>query len=135
MKPYQHQVQYYETDRMQCTHHSNYIRFMEEARLDFMAQMGWGYDKMEEEGIISPVVKVTCDYKKQTTYPQKIEINVKVIGLTPARLSLGYTMTVEGEVVCTGTSQHCFLDENGRPVSLKKRYPEFYSLLDEAKDE
>ena len=135
MKPYQHQVQYYETDRMQCTHHSNYIRFMEEARLDFMAQMGWGYDKMEEEGIISPVVKVTCDYKKQTTYPQQIEINVKVIGLTPARLSLGYTMTGEGEVVCTGTSQHCFLDENGRPVSLKKRYPEFYSLLDEAKDE
>lgn len=135
MKPYQHQVQYYETDRMQCTHHSNYIRFMEEARLDFMAQMGWGYDKMEEEGIISPVVKVTCDYKKQTTYPQMLEINVTVIGLTPARLSLGYTMTVEGEVVCTGTSQHCFLDENGRPVSLKKRYPEFYSLLDEAKDE
>lgn len=135
MKSYQHQIQYYETDRMQCTHHSNYIRFMEEARLDFMAQMGWGYDKMEEEGIISPVVKVTCDYKKQTTYPQVLEINVTVIGLTPARLSLGYTMMVEGEVVCTGTSQHCFLDEKGRPVSLKKRYPEFYSLLNEAKDE
>ena len=55
MRPYRHKVNYYETDKMQFTHHSNYIRFMEEARLDFMEQMGWGYDKMEEEGIASPV--------------------------------------------------------------------------------
>ena len=38
MKAYQHKVQYYETDKMQFTHHSNYIRFMEEARIDFMEQ-------------------------------------------------------------------------------------------------
>ena len=46
MKPYIHKVQYYETDKMGITHHSNYIRWMEEARVDFMEQIGWGYDKM-----------------------------------------------------------------------------------------
>ena len=61
MKPYQHRVQYYETDRMQLTHHSNYLRFMEEARVDFLEQLGWGYNRMEEEGLISPVVGITCD--------------------------------------------------------------------------
>ena len=35
MKPYQHTVQYYETDRMGITHHSNYIRWMEEAGWTF----------------------------------------------------------------------------------------------------
>ena len=64
MKVYEHKVQYYETDKMQITHHSNYIRFMEEARIDFLDQIGWGYDKMEEQGILSPVVGVTCEYKK-----------------------------------------------------------------------
>ena len=48
MKPYIHKVQYYETDKMGITHHSNYIRWMEEARVDFMEQIGWGYDKMED---------------------------------------------------------------------------------------
>ena len=56
-------VQYYETDRMGITHHSNYIRFMEEARVDFLKNIGWGYDKLEEDGVVSPVVSVNCNYK------------------------------------------------------------------------
>ena len=72
MKPYIHKVQYYETDKMGITHHSNYIRWMEEARIDFMEQMGWGYDKMENRGIISPVMGIQCDYKKTTTFNDRI---------------------------------------------------------------
>lgn len=33
---YIHQVKYYECDRMGITHHSNYVRIMEEARIDFL---------------------------------------------------------------------------------------------------
>ena len=40
---YQHYVQYYETDKMGVTHHSNYIRFMEEARVDFFKNIGFDY--------------------------------------------------------------------------------------------
>ena len=45
---YQHKIQYYETDKMGITHHSNYIRWMEEARIDLMNQVGLSYKKMEE---------------------------------------------------------------------------------------
>ena len=51
---YQHKVQYYETDRMGITHHSNYIRFMEEARTEWMESMGMGYDEFESLGLTSP---------------------------------------------------------------------------------
>ena len=34
IKPYEHIVQYYETDQMKVVHHSNYIRWFEEARID-----------------------------------------------------------------------------------------------------
>ena len=61
MKPYTHTVQYYETDRMQISHHSNYVRWMEEARVSFLAQLGFPYEKLEERGIISPVVAVKCE--------------------------------------------------------------------------
>ena len=54
MKPYEHKVQYYETDKMGIVHHSNYIRWMEEARIDFLDQIGWNYKVMEDNGIISP---------------------------------------------------------------------------------
>ena len=50
IEKYRHVVNYYETDRMGITHHSNYIRWMEEARIDFLNQLGWGYEKFEAEG-------------------------------------------------------------------------------------
>ena len=47
MNAYRHTVQYYETDRMGIVHHSNYIRWMEEARVDYLAQLGWGLERLE----------------------------------------------------------------------------------------
>ena len=78
MEKYIHKVNYYETDKMGITHHSNYIRWMEEARIDFLEQIGLGYKKLEEDGIISPVIHVECDYKLPTTFDDKIEIDVAV---------------------------------------------------------
>lgn len=129
MTPYIHKVQYYETDKMKLTHHSNYIRIMEEARLDFLEKLGWPYHKFEEKGIISPVVSVTCDYIKTTTYPDVIEVEVKVIALKKLKFKLGYTMRVDGVTVSKGTSVHCFLDEKGKPVVIDAKYPELYNAL------
>ena len=39
MNLYQHKVQYYETDKMGIVHHSNYVRWMEEARIDFLTNI------------------------------------------------------------------------------------------------
>lgn len=55
MQAYTHKVQYYETDQMAFVHHSNYIRWFEEARIWFMEQVGAPYDAMEAQGFISPV--------------------------------------------------------------------------------
>ena len=46
---YKRKVNYYETDAMQIVHHSNYIRFLEEARISFMDKIGLPYKKIEEE--------------------------------------------------------------------------------------
>ena len=60
MSKYIHKVNYYETDKMGITHHSNYIRFMEEARMNFLSEIGYPMTRLEEEGITSPVVSVNC---------------------------------------------------------------------------
>ena len=129
MTNYRHTIQYYETDKMGITHHSNYIRFMEEARIHFLKEVGWPYDKLETEGVISPVVSVSCDYKKTTTFPDELEIKVVVLELSPVKFKLGYTMTVDEKIVCTATSVHCPLTKEGRPLSIQKQYPDFYQTL------
>jgi len=113
---------------MQLTHHSNYIRFMEEARIDFFEQLGFPYHRFEAEGILSPVVRVGCDYKKPTTYPDIISVSVSVAECKKLKFVLEYTMQVDGAVVATGTSTHCFLGKDGRPVPFTA-FPEFYSAM------
>lgn len=129
MHTYTHQVQYYETDKMQITHHSNYIRFMEEARIDFLNHIGFGYDKMEELGINSPVIGIQCDYKKSTTFPDLINIETKVSAYKGTRLEIEYTMKVNDDIVAIGKSLHCFLNQNGRPIILKRFLPELDQIL------
>ena len=129
MNVYTHKVNYYETDKMGITHHSNYIRFMEEARVDFLSQIGFPFDKIEEEGIISPVIRVEYSYRKTTTFADVISIKVEVDKLSPVKLCLKYELTCNGEVCGIGKSEHCFLNQEGRPVIVEQEKPEFFNAL------
>lgn len=130
MRPYEHKVQYYETDKMGIVHHSNYIRWMEEARVDFLEQIGWGFDRLEALGIISPVTGVECKYKVSTKFPERIKITVEVEEFKGVKLKLKYKMYKEdGTLASEGYSEHGFLDESGKIISLKKLFPECYQAL------
>ena len=129
MEPYIHKVQYYETDRMQVTHHSNYVRFMEEARVSYLSRIGWDYKRMEAEGIISPVVEISCKYRKTTTFEDVISVEVYVKEVSSVKLKLGYRMKSEDELVFTAESVHCFLNKEGAPIHLKRELPGFYETL------
>ncbi len=127
---YIHTVQYYETDKMGITHHSNYIRWMEEARVDYLSQIGWDYAKLESMGIISPVLSVTCDYKKATTFSDQVFISVSIKEFKGVKLHLAYVMKdKDGNVVCQGTSSHAFLNTDGKPIRMKQEYPELFETL------
>ena len=133
MELYKHKVHYYETDKMGITHHSNYIRWMEEARVDFLEKKGYGFDRLEYEGIASPVVSLECNYKKPSVFSEEIDIEVFVKELKGLKLTIGYLMkNKNGETVCEATSVHCFMNKEGRPVRLEKDFPDFYKVLTNA---
>lgn len=131
MSSYQHKVQYYETDQMKVVHHSNYIRWFEEARIDYMEQLGMPYEEMEEKGIISPVISVEADYLRMVRFGDTVTIRASVKEYNGIKLTIGYDVTDEitGMVHCKGTTRHCFLNEKGRPVSLKREYPEYHEMF------
>ncbi|MCH5266464.1 MAG: acyl-CoA thioesterase [Lachnospiraceae bacterium] len=128
--PYEHKVQYYETDKMGIVHHSNYIRWFEEARVDFLDQVDMSYTRMEEQGVICPVMSVECHYHSMTHFGENVLIYPKIEKFNGIRLIVTYEVKDKesGELRCTGRSVHCYLDKEGHPVSLKKRCPEFYEV-------
>lgn len=133
MHVYTRKVHYYETDRMGITHHSNYIRWMEEARMSFLDAIGFGMKKLEALGVTSPVLSVECRYKSPTTYDDLIEISVFLRKYTGATLEVGYEMrnAETRALVLVGSTAHCFIDENMRPVPVRRALPDFDRALRE----
>lgn len=131
-KPYSHEVKYYETDQMGCVHHSNYIRWFEESRLDFLKKIGLDYDKMEAAGIMSPVLTVQAEYHSMTRFGETVHIAVAMPKYNGIKFAVRYEVTdaATGELRCKGETTHCFLSsENGKPVFLKKENPEWHELM------
>ena len=136
MEPYIHKVQYYETDKMGIVHHSNYIRWMEEARIDFLERMGWPYDRLETEGILSPVIGVDCKYKANSLFPDQIEIYASVSEYSGVKFKIGYVMKKGDVVVAEGHTEHCLVSLDGKIMRIKKQYPAlhdfFLSMMEES---
>ncbi|MCL2694613.1 MAG: acyl-CoA thioesterase [Oscillospiraceae bacterium] len=133
IKPLIRKANFYETDQMGIIHHSNYIRWFEEARVDFMEQIGFGYEKSVELGIDFALLGLSCEYKSMVRFADVVQIEARITGLKNARMSVEYRITdaKTGELRTTGETRHCFLDSGKmRPVSLKKALPELYALFE-----
>ena len=131
---YERKINYYETDRMGIVHHSNYIRFLEEARCAFLESLNMPYSMLEDLGIMIPVLGVQCDFKHHVTFNDIILINVSIKSFNGVRLIMQYSVTEKksGNIVLKGETKHCFTDSNLKPINLKKHfenvYEKFYSL-------
>ena len=128
---YNHKVQYYETDQMKVVHHSNYIRWFEEARTALLKDAGIPYHEMEQNGIIIPVVDVSCRYKNMTRFGEEVVVTSKISKFNGVVIEFSYEVHGKdsGELKVIGTSSHCFLDADYKVISLKKRHPDIYAKM------
>lgn len=137
MHDYLHKVQYYETDQMRVVHHSNYIRWFEEARIDYLDAVGVRYCELEERGIISPVVAVSCQYHAMTRFGETVRISVRLNQVQNVRYRLSYALldAQSGQLRATGESTHCFVDPLGHVLSLKRADPVLFERFRQAAQE
>ena len=121
-------INYYETDRMGIVHHSNYIRFLEEARCAFLDALDMPYSMLESLGIMIPVLGVQCDFKHHVTFNDTILIDVSIKSFNGVRLVMQYTITDKnsGNLVLTGETKHCFTNTDLKPINLKKHFENIY---------
>lgn len=124
-------INYYETDKMQVVHHSNYIRFLEECRMDFLKQIQLDYKAMEDKGIMIPVLSVECDFQSPARFGDTICIVPKLEKFSGVKFEMSYHIYSEDFKVLHNVARtsHCFVDFDFKPVRLKKEYPEAYEAL------
>lgn len=127
---YTRKAQYHETDQMGVIHHASYIKWMEEARVAFLDALGCGYVDIEREGLVSPVVGISVEYRRPTMFADTFEVGVRINKYSSRVLEIGYTIrnVTRGTLAAEATSKHCFL-KDGAVVSLKTALPKLDTLL------
>ena len=125
---FERKINYYETDKMGIVHHSNYIRFFEEARCSLLEEFNLPYDLMEEKGIMSPVLGISCQYKQHVTFGDIIKIHAYIKEFTGVKFTVGYEIyNKQNNNLCvSGESNHCFTDSNLKPLNIKKHHIDVY---------
>lgn len=128
-------VRYAETDQMGIAHHSNYPIWYEVGRSDYIKMFGTSYTEMEQAGVMTPLLNLTCNYKLPALYEDELIIRTKAIMMSASRITFAYTVKkIEKDGSETelgyGTTEHGFVDSKTfRPCSVKKRLPDLYAKI------
>ena len=129
---YIREINYYETDKMGVVHHSNYIRFLEEARCRWMKELNFPMEKLEEMGYTIPTLEVNCKYKNHVTSGDIISIKPFVAEYNGVRMTIEYkVMNVKtGKEIIKAWTKHCFTNRELRPVNMKKNNFEIHQIFE-----
>ena len=106
-------VWYVDTDQMGIVHHSNYIKYYEEARSAFMRHLGVSYADMEAQGVLMPILKVESNYKRPARYDDVLTVRIIIKDIPMARFTAEYEIfNSQGELLNTGVTVLGFLNKS-----------------------
>ncbi len=116
-------VRYGETDQMRFVHHSNYLKYFELARIEWLSDLGISYASMELEGILMPVVSAKLNFKSPLFFGDNFQVEVSLKSQPKAKLEFDYIIVNQkNKIICWGSTVLAFLSsEKKRPM----RCPDF----------
>lgn len=111
-------VEYHHTDQMGVVHHSNYVKFFEVARTEWLRASGLTYAEMERRGVMMPIVDVAVKYRNPALYDELISVTAFVDESPKARMVFRYEVRGEdGREIASGSTTLGFIDkETRRPM-------------------
>ena len=120
-------IRYYETDQMGFVHHSNYLRYFELARIEWISSLGFSYQKMEERGYLMPVINANIEFKRPLTFGNSFRVKIQFKEIPKVKFELIYEIILDKDIIIArGSTILAFLSShNLKPV----RCPKFFSDL------
>ena len=120
-----HKVNFYDTDAMAVVHHSNYIRWFEIGRVEFLREAGITLGELMDDGYLFPIVDVSAKYLNPACFDDQLIIETIPTALTKAKMAFDYRILREkdGIVMVTGHTQNVFTCRaTGKITRLPDKY-------------
>ena len=116
-------VRYCETDQMHFVHHSNYLKYFELARIEWLSNLKISYAEMESQGILMPVVSASLKYIKPLIFGDIFNVTVILKKKPKATLDFDYKiLNQKKELISVGFTSLAFLSPK---TKIPMRCPKF----------
>ena len=117
-------VRYGETDQMGYVYYGNYPLYYEVARTEMIRKLGWPYKKIEESGVMLPVLTLNVKYIKPALYDDELTIKTIVRKLPSARIEFEYEVYNEkNELINKGDTSLVFVNmKTMKPTSAPQGF-------------
>lgn len=120
----QDRVRFVETDLMGVVHHSNYLRWFEMARVEYLRRAGVLLPQLLADGVQVPITDVQCKYLQSARFDDIIRVEAVLAEFSRAKLVFRYRVFREEEdlLLAEGSTQNVFINTQGRIVRLPENY-------------
>jgi acyl-CoA thioester hydrolase len=115
---HEHRVAFYETDAMGIVHHSNYVRFLELARVVWMDEHDRPYREYAAEGLHFATIAVELRYHRSVGFDDVLSITTWLEWVRRASLRMAYEIRRDDDLVASGATEHAMVDLEGRPRGI-----------------
>lgn len=120
-----HKVNFYDTDAMAVVHHSNYIRWFEIGRVEFLREAGITLNQLMDDGYVFPITEVSAKYVNSAKFDDELIIETTPEALTKAKMAFTYRIlrASDDTLLVTGRTQNVFTSmETGKITRLPETY-------------
>lgn len=122
-------IYYHDTDHSGAVYHANYLKYLEEARSEFLEERGFGVKALLDAGVGFAVRRQEMEYKYPAFYNDTLEIKIWIREFTPYRIVFAYTLhNQEGRLIGKAETD---LVSVGRDLKLSELPDELKAALAE----
>jgi acyl-CoA thioester hydrolase len=107
-------VRFAETDAMGVMHHSSYVAFLEETRVEYLRALGRPYGDLRAEGFELAVLELVLHYRQSARFEDVIRVHTRVRSMRGASFQMDYLLMIDGSICASGATVHGVVDKNGR---------------------
>ena len=107
-----------ETDAMGIVHHSRYLPYLEEARVEYLRALGHPYAELRKDGVDYAVLEAYVQYRQPLRFDDEVHVHLRLGGATRATFQMAYLLTVDGQPRATAVTVHGCVNPDGRPVRM-----------------
>ncbi len=116
-------VRFGDLDPYDHLNHAHALTFFESARVEALEALGYGLDRLKEEGIHIVLVEVTARFHRPARLHDLVKITTEVLSVGRTTSTWRQVMNRDSDVIATLDITAAFTDRNGRP----RRAPEGFA--------